>query len=1071
MTQQNGDVPLFAGVQVVLRFAVLFSVGVLVLCAGNLCWGQADLGTLTGRVTDPSGAVVPNCTVEAKNIATSDTRTTSTDAQGSYTIASVPTGAYTVTASAPGFQKLVVTAQVTLNGTTGLNLSLQVGTATQTVAVTGSASLATLQTESHEVSQTFVEEELTQLPVNGRNILNVAVLGPGSQPGSDVNTAGGGAAEFFNMTPNTVFLSGMSNIHTTFLLDGVANMDLLTQAANIVPSAESVREVNTQVNGASARFAQPSTINMVTKSGSDTFHGTAYDFFQNDALDAVNYFAKTVPKQRYNLFGVNLGGPILKNRLFFFFDYAGLRSQLSTVSTNRVPTVNERNGIFDAPGDMTIYDPLLYDPSTGNSGAAFSNNTIPSNRFDPFASKFLQYFPMPNVPLANNINYVTNLANTTNYDQYLGRLDWVISDKNHLYGSVLRNNSPTLQPSIGTGNLFGTVFKQIGTGIAIEDTHAFSPHLVNIARVGFNRIVHFEDIQGSGKENYVTAFGLKNLSPLPSQWAPPTVVPFGYPGLGNPYAPDGGKQNRFQYGDEIDYTIGRHSLYAGVDVYRTQFNGQWVITQNGLYLYDGAFTAQYLNGAQTSDFGNSFADYLLGYGFLDFGATGTTVGAFRSYDMGTYIQDDWKIARTLTLNVGVRYDWQKPPVDKNGHSAIFNFATNTPIPGAWDTNYGDISPRFGFAWATRPNTVVRGGFGIYYAPNIYNWLQAELLYPPNFLAQTTFFPITNPTLVENGLVANPPLSLQTPYTLTKRMPDTSAQQWNFGIEQRLGSKVMASIAYTGNVGKHIQILQDGNQPLPIGPTPYNTRPDSGLGSAVQVGNFGWSNYHGLLTSLSGNPTKGLTLQASYTWSKAMDLADGDDTYIENEYRHALTYNLSGWDRTHNFLLSSVYELPFGPGKRFLSSDNVVNRLVGGWQVGEIYHLASGQLSSIAANNLADTSGFAEMFANKVCTPKTSRVGLQWFQPTCFAQPGSGTYGIGGRDAVRSPRQNVLDFSAVKNFQIYEQHQLQFRAEAFNALNHPILGLGPQQGITSPSLGILSVAAPARVLQLALRYSF
>jgi Carboxypeptidase regulatory-like domain/TonB dependent receptor len=1059
----------------VLAFAAVFTY----MLAGSPAWGQADLGTLSGRVTDSSGASIPNCVVTAQRLATSDLRTTRSDAAGVYTIASIPVGTYTVRATAEGFQKLVSTAQVTLNGTTALDLKLTLGTIGQTVTVTGGSALATLQSESHEVSQTFVQQQLTQLPTNGRSVLSVAVLGPGSQPGSDTNNIFQGAPAFFGATNNTVYLSGLSNVHTSFLLDGVSNIDLLTEAANILPSVESVQEINVQLNGSSARFDQPSTINMITKSGSDAFHGTAYDFIQNDALDASNYFAKTVPKVRYNLFGANIGGPILKKKLFFFFDYSGLRSDQGSVVSTRVPTPDERNGVFDAPGDQTIYDPLTYNPVTGTS-SPFPNNTI-NRAIDPFASKYLQYYPLPNTPLNNNINYVANLANTVTNDQYLGRLDWNISEKNHLYGSVLRADVPTFYPSIAKG-FFGTPFKDLGTNIAIEDTYVFSPRLVNVARVGFNRSVYLRSAQGAGAQNYAQSFGLNNLAPLPAQWAPPAVWINNYvttggtpgnPGFGDPYAPDGGTQNRFQYADEVDYTIGKHSLYAGVDLYRTQFDGVWVITQNGLFLYNGAFTSEYDNGLRSStNQGNAFADFLLGYSYNPQGSTGTTVGDFRSYDMSAYVQDDWKIFPTLTLNVGLRYDFENPPVDKNGHSAVYDFATYTPIPGAWNTNYGDFGPRIGFAWSLRPTTVLRGGYGIYYATNIYNWLQAQLLYAPNWISQAPVFGIANPTPVENAFVANPPSQGQSPYTPSKKMPDTSAQQWNLGFQQDLGKRVLASLAYTGNVGRHLQLLQDANQPLPIGPVPYSTRPYPNVSSSVQVGNFAWSNYNALLATLSGNPTRGLTMLASYTWSKSMNLADGDDTFIENAYNHGLTYALSGWDRTHQLILSGVYELPFGPGKDMLNSSNLLDRIVvGGWQVGGVYHLTSGQPTSVTANNNTDTGFLGEMFADKVCTPKTGRVGLQWFNPNCFAQPAPGTYGVGGRDGVRGPRQNILDLSAVKNFQVYQEHQLQFRAEAFNSLNHPNLVLGGGQNVTSPSLGVLNTALPGRVLQFALRYSF
>ena len=337
------------------RLRVLAILAAIVFIGCIQSTAQTDLANIIGTVTDSSGAAIGNCQIEIRNNQTSAVRTVTTDANGFYSAPSLTVGSYTVTATANGFQRSQETIDLTLNGATA-NLKLNVGNVSQQVTVTGESGSVALQTDSHDVSVSVNSVQLVNLPNNGRSIIDIATLGPASQPGSDSGVDAGDET-FYGQLASSVIISGLGNAHTAFLQDGVDNTNLLTQTANILASVEATQEATTLLNGAPARFSEPAVIDVITKSGSNEFHGTAYDFLQNDAANATNWFATSKPSQRYNQFGGNLGGPILKNKLFVFFDYSGLRSHTSNVSTNRVPTAAERTGDFSANPEV-IYDHL-----------------------------------------------------------------------------------------------------------------------------------------------------------------------------------------------------------------------------------------------------------------------------------------------------------------------------------------------------------------------------------------------------------------------------------------------------------------------------------------------------------------------------------------------------------------------------------------------------------------------------------------------------------------------------------------------------------------------------------------
>jgi hypothetical protein len=376
-----------------------------------------------------------------------------------------------------------------------------------------------------------------------------------------------------------------------------------------------------------------------------------------------------------------------------------------------------------------------------------------------------------------------------------------------------------------------------------------------------------------------------------------------------------------------------------------------------------------------------------------------------------------------------------------------------------------------------PKTVVRGGYGIYYAPILYNNLQFELLYSPNFVNQSYSFNIAAPVDIQNLFVANPSLVGQQNYTLTKTLKDTSVQDWNVNIQQSLSSNTLLTMGYIGNITRHQSARADLNQPY--GLTPGNTsgildlRPNPNVGTTDGQLNAISANYNALTLKVERTYSNGLQFLGAYTWSKAMDILDGDNADIQNLYNPQLTYGPAGFDRTNNLIISAVYELPFGPNKKFLNSHSFVDReVVGGWQLSGIQQFATGQPIAITANNNADTSSVHSVYANRVCAgnPPAGHPRLQFFDPSCYVQPATGQYGT-ARSGPRQPGIDTTNLSIQKAFAITERQQLQFRAEAFSVFNHPNFGTG-STSITNPSAGLLTTEPVGqRVLQLALRYAF
>ncbi len=839
----------------------------------------------------------------------------------------------------------------------------KLGNVSETVQVTATTSALELSRDSYEVSHLVNTQDLQDLPSAARSFIAIASQGPGQAAATDVPA---GPMITFGRDADEMIVGGQAVGSTTFLQDGVVNMNLLTGTANIVPSIESIQEVSVESNGMSARFTSPGLINVISKRGTNRIHGTAYDYFGNTVLNARNFFATTLAPQVYNEFGANLGAPILKNKLFAFFDYSGRRSNNPTTNRDRVPTAAELQG--NVQGEATIYDPVTYSASAGTI-TAFPNNTIPTSRISNYATLFSPYFPAANIPLAGGVNYIANLNAPSNTDHYSGRLDYVLSSKDTLSGQIQMDFAPAKTSVVWPEyDLLGNIG---GTNAYLQDIHIFTANVINIARMGYNRSIVIIGPLVEGTQNFVQAYGLQNLNLPADQSVPPTSTITGVNSFGYPQYPMGGKQNLFQWADEVNWTMGQHQFFFGAELQRMQFNGVWQAYNGGGYSFTGEFTS---NHKAPLALGPGMADFLLGYPTTATGGQGVPEGAFRSSNVAGYIQDNWKLTRKLTLNLGVRYEFFNAPADKWGHDTIFNLPTSSYLHEPWTPDYTNFSPRAGFAYSLTRNTVIRSGFGIYYATEPYQFLNYMVESPQYYVLQSiTENYLATPVPVTNAFSANPTSSALAITSVGSRMPTPYTEQWNIGVQQAFGPRLMATVSYVGSASHHQSERFDPNQAFqenPAQPTALATRrPFPAVGDVTEQLNIGNASYNSLQSTLQYRLRHGLSVQASYTFSKTLDLSDaGATTPVNSQDLHG-SYGVANFGRAQVFNATYVYELPFGNNQRFLNNMGWFSKQVaGGWNISGITSKYTGiPFEIVDAAGLSSTGTGAHIqVPNRVC---------------------------------------------------------------------------------------------------------
>ena len=1069
-------------------------------------WAQGTSASVTGSLRDPSGALIVGSTVTAVSVDSGRIWSTVSNADGIYTVTALPPGRYTIKVQASGFKSLVTNAiTLDVNQVARVDLTVELGATADTVSVTGVAPL--LDTETSQLGSVVTGTTTVNLPLNGRNFAQLTLLAPGvTYYDSDSFTNGlnnGGV----NTASGRPLVNGNRAQSDNFRLDG---LDINEAEDNLIayyPSIDAIEEFKLITTNPPAEFgnSEGAIINVTMKSGTNSFHGTAFEFFRNGALDANTFFGNTtgLPNPHFvqNIFGAAIGGPIKKNRLFFFTDYQGWqRGTGVTASVRTVIPLAWRVGNFGSLAKQ-LYNPYSQITTTAANGAVsyvrqpFANNQIPLSMIDPVASNlfsYQNYYPAPLLNKnANNWDGTGKQGLDNNQGDF--KVDYKFSDADSLSGHFSISQRNFTQLDAEPVDALAPDINSTRSGV-ITWTHIFSPTMINEARVGYNRYKDIQFVDDSGHVgDLAQAIGIPTINQFGAGLSSLTFSDA--TGIGNSGGQSLATDNVFQYTESLTKTTGRHIIKAGFELLRYQedrFLGSYGVYGN----FD--FNGQYTEQIGVANTGSGVADFLLGYPDSESRTIPTPWGQ-RQIRWGAFVQDDVKLKRNLTMNIGLRYEYLTPLVEVANRQANFNLTTgveefagqNGNSRGLYKSSKEGWQPRLGLAWTpdkTHGRMVVRTAYGIL------NYLESTgtnrklPLNPPfqsNYFVQNDAFAFGRtinqgfPAVVAGGL---PSGSLRTfPLVLKPAF----VQEWNFTLEFRLPGNIVLSSGYVGENADHLMMANRyfSQAPLGSGPLQQRRRDYAVLPLATEIvltDPIADMDYQGFQNSLQKRFASGLEFTASYTFSK--DMTDNAGYYGTSLVSTASPQDYSNlraaWgpapmDAKHNFVGSANYELPIGKGKSFLSNTpSVVNAIIGGWRMSGVVTWRTGMPLTIVETPDNTGTGSSGPRPNLICNPSlgsAASVG-KWFNTACFVQQPFDTWGNSGTGVVRLPGIKNLDYSLEKRIPITDTKRLEFRAEAFNLTNTPLFtGVGNTLGTTN--FGTITTAQAARQIQLGLKLYF
>jgi hypothetical protein len=1070
------------------------------LLAVPLC--AQTLGEIVGEVRDSTGAVVPNATVTATNVATNAVRTTTTNEAGLYTFPALVPGTYTVRVEMRGFRTTVRSnIELQVQQTARIDFALEVGQIAEAIEVSGSAAI--LNTENATVGTVIENRRIIELPLNGRNFLQLVALSPNvtygfATPGQASGRQGGTRAG------QNISLMGMRGTWNRYTLDGIENTDVNFNLYVLLPSIDALQEFKVQSGIYPAEFGRAaSQINVSTKPGTNDFHGSLFEFLRNEKLDAKPYdFLGQRPKKtpfKWNQYGYTLGGPVWipkvyngRNKLFFMSNYEGYRDRKMFQSIYTTPTVAMRNGDFSyaLPGNQ-LYDPASRAIVGGSlTGTPFPNNQVPKTRFDPTSLKLLEFWPEPNIPKPDlSQNFQQSQPRTIDKDQFTLRMDFNESSNSQWFGRYGWTDELTFNSALKlNGNTIYTLARQY----MLSNTRVLSTNKVNELRFGVNYFFNLVGLELGGKRDVIKELAIPGLNtPDPITWGIPRITNLvGVSGFGNDSSgPFAINDAVFQLADNFSWIRGKHSLRFGGEVRRDRYNQKGNEFARGSFEFNGQYTANPF----TRRGGDSTADLLLGVLSRGEAALWLAFAQFRATSMYAYLDDTWRVTPRLTINMGLRYELTPPWYDRSQNMV----SVHTPyilqasqvrdmnlhpvlvrtgkgefyegkefrypnVPVARDGRLGDRliatdannwAPRLGIAYSPSSKWTVRTGFGVFYsvesgnsrfdlnrgnAGRIDRRANVEI---PDLTYKTFIGAATFPWV----LPASPFL-----WSVKYNVRDTYSMMYLFNLQRELGASTILEAGYNGSVSRRLQGLMDTNQPMPGTTGSQNSRtPFPEFGIVQTVHSEGNGNYSGLGLKLTRRMARGLSYLASYTWSKSLDDASAIrgtnvDIFPQDSYCIACERGYSAFNTPHRFVTSVLYELPFGKGKPLANRGGVVNQIVGGWQLGSIITMQSGRpLNMQSGFDISGTYKYGEVRLSSTgknpYLPGGQRNSNQWFDTSAFTLPNAGSYGNISRNRLVGPSVFYWDFSTLKNFPIHEAHQLQFRFEAFNFANHPALG--------------------------------
>jgi outer membrane receptor protein involved in Fe transport len=1052
---------------------IFMATGMLLIAtvASPSAQAQSSTGTVQGLVTDQSGSTVPGAQLVLKSDSTGQTRTASSSDVGTFEIPYVLPDIYTLTISKTGFDTVVITGiHVSVGEVANETAKLNVGTVSQQVEVT--AQSAQVDATTPTLGAVMEYKEITTLPILGRSFLTLATLSAGTvanYPGSWTGTFSG------SRTDMAVAVSGSQDFSTTNLIDGVPTKSPEYGGIGYQLPLEMVDEFNIQRGFYSAKYSGPGVVNVVSRSGKNDIHGVLWYTFGNDVLDAKNYFDTTKPALRQNQFGGAFGGPILKNRLFYFGNIQVARNIIGFTQQGTVPTAAELQGNLS-----DISSPIV-NPFTG---AQYPGNVIPAASLDPFAKAYIglgnRLIPAPTVTGVpfGQVNRIVASDEINNDFYYDIRVDYNISQKDQIFARWGAGDSSKLQPSLSEYTVNSPYNAK---NMVIGWTHVFSPSLISEAHFGLDRVHNrptFPYGPGVGSEDFNSELGLVGSNSYLPCDAPP-VVNIVSIAFSNGTC-DSTNSTQFIYEENVSYIRGKHSLEFGGQAIRTQITNPIFNFPNGELVYTGQYT------------GNPLADFLLGYPQTVDALTKVNTPYRRSWQFGLYGEDQYKVSKALTLDVGLRWELPKPAYDKYNNLAAFvasgGYGHNTPLPpntpytfalagqngvsrAIVKTNYADFSPRVGFAWQPfgRTKWAVRGSFGVFYETLVFDEESFNSLgYPVVFPYQATSDP-TLPSISPEGQFgsANPTIG---GFELSEdpNRSDPYHEQWTISIQRELPASMLLTTAYVGNHGVHLFKRMNYNVAQP-GTTPLADRlPFTGLGSILYDQSIGVSDYNALQVDLDKRYSQGMTFHVGYTYANANDDAQTSQNSNYLPWNPKGDYQRSDYNLKHNFVFSGNYLLPFGQGQRFASSaSGFLNQLISGWNAVGIVSAhtgfpVSGPNSTDLTNTLA--GGFGGR-PNQVCSGALSsgRSIQHWFDANCFPAAPPNTFGNAHQGIITAPNYVDADLSALKNTKLSEKLNLQLRVEFFNAFNKPNFD-APNSNVSSSLVGQILSAEPSRQIQ-------
>ncbi|MBV8819904.1 MAG: carboxypeptidase regulatory-like domain-containing protein [Acidobacteriaceae bacterium] len=1073
-------------------------------------FSQVNTSTIAGVVTDPSGAGVSGAKVSALLAATRQERETVTNSLGEYVLPQLAPGEYRISISSPGFQTVVETITLNIAERVTANVTLKLGQVSDEVNVTATAPL--LEQETASLGQVISRKAINDLPLNGRNYITLGSLSPGVIPQLPTGT---GSASFIASTTQrsdrSLLVGGQRESSTSYLYDGVEMRNPRIGDSSITPSLDAVQEFKIQRNFFQAEFGNsPAIINVASRSGTNEFHGAVFEFLRNDAMDARNFFSSAPEPFKRNQYGGVGGGWVKKDKVFFFGNFEGFRQRLGVIQRGTFPTQSMLSGNFS--GLATIYDPLTYNSTGNGTRQPFPNNIIPPDRINSVSKNFFPYIPVTNLPGANNVSGTP--VQSLNDDQLNVRGDWLISTKHSLFGRYSWQNAP-LSPASLTP-LGGSLVASKGVSGVAQLTSSLTTSVVNVARVSYAYMKLFGQ-QVPVDKNIAQQIGITGVSTSPVNWGVPGVGWQGFSSIGSNGLTQGNIMNNYQITDDVTWIRGGHTIKAGYDIRQSRLLLDSDNGPRGSFTFNASYTAALdpVTGNPVAGTGNGVADFLLGYPTNMSGAVGTSATHFTFWTHNLFVQDDWKVTRELTLNYGLRWEYMGPPrpIDQElNHVYGFDFNTGKQLfpvlgqirPSVVNPDYKDFAPRLGFAYnpAWASSWVMRGGIGIYYDQTQLNETQFITNGPPIFTQQ-------NINLTGRGLptyqfgvntlpvVTIPPVNSNyvTPAGTNLFVEEIDGRKprvymLTLSVQKSLFNNWVVEAAYAGSHGRRLSKRYNAYSNVTPGVL-YDVTPGVAtrypqLNQMLYSSLGGWSDFNALNLRLEKRFSTGWQLLVAHTWAHSID-TDSAGSYGSpnlNPANFQLDKGSSDFDIRHRFVASVVYELPFGRGKHYMSSANRgVDLLVGGWQLNTITSWQTGVQRSVSSTNLTGISYVTQRADATGINPYSSFNGIDpgsdfggansaryWFNPAAFAATAPLKFGTSGRDIIQAPSWWDTDISAFKNFPIRESMYLQFRAEAFNALNN-VKFFPPDMSVVSPTFALLESADRPRVLQMALRFNF